>query len=86
MKSEPEKHGKTLSHKPRIRVSIREVTARINRIDGYKVMKYFRKAAEPDEQYFVLRTKEGEETLRRAEFVNRARELNALAPHEFMND
>ena len=32
-----------------------------------------------------IRTTVGQEILR-ADFVNRARELNALAPYEFMND
>jgi hypothetical protein len=80
------KHGETLFPKPRVRVSIRMVQARINRIDGYKFMKYFRKAAEPHEKFFVLRIPSGEETFRRADFVNMARLLKALEPHEFMTD
>jgi hypothetical protein len=86
LKSKPEKHGKTLTAKPAIRVSIRAVMARINRIEGYKVMKYYRREAPPNEQMFILRTKTGEEALRRVDFVNRARELKALESYEFMND
>lgn len=71
--------------KPTIRVSIRALMARINRIEGYKVMKYYTRAAEPEEQYFVLRTRGGgEEIFRRADFVLQARVLKALAPYEFM--
>jgi hypothetical protein len=78
------KHGESLSPKPRRRVSIMKVTDRINRIDGYKVMKRFRKAAEPVEQFFIVRIYSGKEIFRRADFVNLARDLKALAPNEYM--
>jgi hypothetical protein len=80
------KHGETLSPKPRRRVSIMKVTARMNRINGYKVMKRFQRAAEPVEQFFVVRIYSGKEIFRRADFVNMARLLKALAPHEYMTD
>jgi hypothetical protein len=86
LKSKPEKHGKTLTPKPTRRVSIVMVTSRINSIEGYKVKKRYRRSSDSGDQYFVLRTAVGEEVLRRADFVNKARDLKALAPYEFMND
>jgi len=86
LKSKPEKHGRTLSPRPRRRISVLVVEARINSLDGYKLKKRYRRVAPPYEQYFVLRTTAGVELLCRADFVNLARDLKALAPNEFMND
>jgi hypothetical protein len=80
------KHGESLSPRPRRRVSIMKVTDRINHIAGYKVMTRFQKRTEPLEHFFVVRTYSGKEIFRRADFVNMARLLKALEPHEYMTD